>query len=437
LEIRAIYVWVMVVTLTVFVFAPILWGVFPVFASETFGNTHAGVSTQTIGWFDKSASQFTAPEDGIITDMTVYQRHDEAGQKVTAAVYSDSGSDTPDALLGYVTRTDVAGDNVWRWSSFTGFNIEITEGTKYWLCLHHDATYGMVGYDSETCNNRKGTGDSHPPSDPFGSGTDSDTIKLSIYATYTPDLGDSIAPSYSGLSVSTTLAGNSSTFNCTMDDDVALESDGQFVFGTNNTGSWVWDGALNFSSTPQTVSVEETLNSSVGVYVAYMWNFSDHAQNINSTGLQGFLTTVEYEEDTTAPSYSGLSVSTTLAGNSSIFYCSMNDDVALESDGQYEFGTNNTGSWVWEDALNFSSTPQTVSVEKTLNSSVGVYVGYIWNFSDHAQNINSTGLKGFLTTVSYSPEGGGVSREDVIGICVIGVCGLLIVYKKGFLNFLF
>jgi hypothetical protein len=151
----------------------------------TFGNTNIGANSQTVGWGQKTASQFTAPEDGTITDMSIYSRHDDPGNKVTAAVYSDSGSDTPAALLGYVTRTDIPGDNVYRWNDFTGFNIEITEGQKYWLCLHHDSTYGMIRYAAETCNNRINGSDNHPPDDPFGSGTDSSSIKLSIYATYT------------------------------------------------------------------------------------------------------------------------------------------------------------------------------------------------------------------------------------------------------------
>jgi hypothetical protein len=89
-------------------------------------------------------------------------------------------------LLGYVARTDIPGDSVLRWNEFIGFNIEITGGTKYWLCLHHDATYGGVRYAAETCNNRITTSnDYYPPDDPFGSGTDSSSIKLSIYATYT------------------------------------------------------------------------------------------------------------------------------------------------------------------------------------------------------------------------------------------------------------
>jgi hypothetical protein len=153
----------------------------------TFGNTHAGSNSQTYGWWRKGASQFTAPENGTLTKITAYHRHDNDGQKVTAVVYADSGSDSPDALLGYVTRDDIPGDGVWRWSEFDGFNIPITAGTKYWLGIHHDATYGGVRYDAETCNNRLDTAsdDYHPPDDPFGSGTDSDSIKLSIYATYT------------------------------------------------------------------------------------------------------------------------------------------------------------------------------------------------------------------------------------------------------------
>ncbi len=152
----------------------------------TFGNTSIGASEQHIGWWKKAASQFTAPEKGTITDITAYLSHNQNGANVTAVIYADSGSDTPDALLGYITRNDVPGDSTFRWCTFTGFSIPITNGTKYWLGINSDATYSVVKASTESCNNRIITGTDHlPPDDPFGSGTDSDSIKLSVYATYT------------------------------------------------------------------------------------------------------------------------------------------------------------------------------------------------------------------------------------------------------------
>jgi hypothetical protein len=96
------------------------------------------------------------------------------------------------------------------------------------------------------------------------------------------------------------------------------------------------------------------------------------------------------------------------------------------------------GFWVWGSAVNFSSSPQTVSVVKVLNSSVGVYVAYMWNFSDHAGNSNSTGLQGFYTTVysGSSGDSGTVTREEIFGIVICGVLGVIVLYKKGFLGFL-
>lgn len=106
----------------------------------------------------------------------------------------------------------------------------------------------------------------------------------------------------------------------------------------------------------------------------------------------------EEPADTTAPTYSDLSTSTTAAGVSCNFNATFTDETALEANGQYEFGTNNTGVWAWESAVNFTSTPETASVAKTLNSTIGVTVSYQWNFTDNAGNSNTTGVQTLVTT---------------------------------------
>jgi hypothetical protein len=99
-------------------------------------------------------------------------------------------------------------------------------------------------------------------------------------------LTDTTSPTYSSLSYSTTVAGASCHFNATVNDNLALQPNGRYQFGTNNSGSWVWDSTVNFTSTPQTVSVSKTLNTTAGVKVSYQWNITDNAGNSNSTGIQ-------------------------------------------------------------------------------------------------------------------------------------------------------
>lgn len=110
---------------------------------------------------------------------------------------------------------------------------------------------------------------------------------------------------------------------------------------------------------------------------------------------------VEVTGDTTAPTYSGLSSSSTLAGSSCRFNASFTDETALTTNGRYQFGINNNGSWVWDSAVNFTSMPQTVSVLKTLSSTIGQSVRYMWNFTDNAGNSNTTGIQTLTTTAAY------------------------------------
>ena len=106
----------------------------------------------------------------------------------------------------------------------------------------------------------------------------------------------------------------------------------------------------------------------------------------------------ETDGDTTSPTYSNNAHNTTLAGNSINFSIDWNDNSALHPNGQYIFSTNNTGIWVNESAVNFTSTPQSVSVVKTLNSTVGLSVGYRWYGTDNVGNTNETGVLSFVTT---------------------------------------
>ena len=112
--------------------------------------------------------------------------------------------------------------------------------------------------------------------------------------------------------------------------------------------------------------------------------------------------------DSTSPTYSGLSSSTTDQGTVCDFNATFNDETALESSGEYYFSTNNTGTWTNNTVASFVSTPETISVQKTLNSTVDMVVGYKWYFSDNAGNWNSTTIETLtitdITVASYGTE---------------------------------
>ena len=108
--------------------------------------------------------------------------------------------------------------------------------------------------------------------------------------------------------------------------------------------------------------------------------------------------TIKTYEDTTAPTYELISHSNSTAGAICYFNITIDDNIALESGGEYQFATNNTGSWVWDTPVSFSSTPQKVSISKTLNLTVDMVVGYRWNMTDNEGNSNSTPIYALTTT---------------------------------------
>ena len=109
-----------------------------------------------------------------------------------------------------------------------------------------------------------------------------------------------------------------------------------------------------------------------------------------SGNLRPVLKATIEQVDTTAPTYESISHSVTTAEATCNFDITIDDNVVLESGGEYQFATNNTGSWVWDSPVSFSSTPQTVSVSKTLSSTSGMVVGYRWNMTDNEGNPNNT-----------------------------------------------
>lgn len=105
-------------------------------------------------------------------------------------------------------------------------------------------------------------------------------------------------PTYSGANVNTAVAGQSATFELTVNDNSALQANGYYIFSTNNSGSWVNDSAINFTSTPETIQTVKTLTASVGETIGYRWYFWDNNSNMNQTEIYTLTTTETYEIST-------------------------------------------------------------------------------------------------------------------------------------------
>jgi hypothetical protein len=205
---------------------------------------------------------------------------------------------------------------------------------------------------------------------------------------------DTTSPTYSDLSTSTIYANTTCQFNAIFNDDEALHPNGQYQFGTNNTGSWVWDSAVNFTATPQSISTAKTLNSTVGSKVSYEWNFTDNVGNKNDTGIQTFTTA-----DGTPPILLQYQASPIQASASCNFTAQFQDEVDLSG---WIFNSNETGTSINSTWASFSANPDWANVTKTLPS-LGATVSFQWFANDTSNNWVATTLLSITTTNSLAP----------------------------------
>ena len=128
--------------------------------------------------------------------------------------------------------------------------------------------------------------------------TDNNTEYPTLFLSLGPELpgGDSTPPTYSNVGHSTVEAGDSCIFSIQYNDDTALESTGEYIFSTNNTGSWVNESSVSWTVTPQWANVTKILNTVHDFIVGYMWYAEDDAGNVNNTAI--YTLTVQ---DTTPP----------------------------------------------------------------------------------------------------------------------------------------
>lgn len=224
-------------------------------------------------------------------------------------------------------------------------------------------------------------------------------------------LPDTTLPTAAQNSTNNTEIGKPTLFSINVTDNSSLVSNatygsGRYIFSINQTGEWVNDSAVNFTSTPSWANVTKTLNSTLGTFIGYKWFFNDTSFNTNSTIIYT-LTTIA---DVTPPTYSGEAADTTYAGRAVGFTITVDDIIALETAGQYIFSTDNNGTWVNDTAVNFAETPEVPHSGRILNSTVGKVVSYRWFFTDNQSNTNSTPIYN-LTTVHYPGSGSGSSSS--------------------------
>lgn len=99
------------------------------------------------------------------------------------------------------------------------------------------------------------------------------------------------------------------------------------------------------------------------------------------------------------PTYSSLTHNSTLVDSPIQFSCLWRDDVELS---HHIFSINSNGTWLNDTATAFTSTPELVTVTKTLDNAVGTPVSYKWYANDTSNNWAATTTKSFTVTSDYS-----------------------------------
>jgi len=213
-------------------------------------------------------------------------------------------------------------------------------------------------------------------------------------------LVDSQPPSYSKVGYNTTLAKSPCQFYSLWQDNSGLSG---YIFGTNNTGTWINDTWVSLTDYSAWANITKTLNSQGDLVIGYKWYCNDTSNNWNDTRI---LTLTTIWGDVQPPSYSNLGTNTTVASNPCQFSCYWQDNGGLSG---YIFSTNNSGVWVNDTFEGLSGLAGWANKTKILNVTVGSVVGYRWYCFDSSNNLNDTGILTLTTIYSSKPQFSNVS----------------------------
>lgn len=197
---------------------------------------------------------------------------------------------------------------------------------------------------------------------------------------------------------------------CVTSSAACIDSDGPFNIinkgnCTNSTGTY-WDSCLDSSRVYERSCLDTEC-------IKTWWDCS--LGYICSNGACVSATA----PGTTPPTYSLNQTNNTIAGQATKFSLYVNDN-ALSPKGAYIFSTNNTGGWVNDSPVFFTTTPSWGNVTKILNSADDLTIGYRWYLNDSAGNINFTPVYGLVTTATCETctEHSGFTWCNDLGKCV-------------------
>jgi hypothetical protein len=166
--------------------------------------------------------------------------------------------------------------------NFTGAEQYTMQASTYYCIVFQNPSSGIDG-DNFTDIGLDASTPSHSGNSLGWTGDKSwfaDASLDAVFYVYGTLNADALPPTYSSVSVSSTVAGTSANFSCYASDNVGL---GNYIFETNNTGTPTNDTIESFTSNPSWMNVTKTLNGTVGVVIQYIWRFNDTSNNWNNT----------------------------------------------------------------------------------------------------------------------------------------------------------
>ncbi len=185
---------------------------------------------------------------------------------------------------------------------------------------------------------------------------------------------------------------------------------GTWQWGFEEAGGWSYINATINTGVWYAVEIEFRSSGTSKLYIdgSSIDSFSDSARNVKSFRIGQYNqvdSLTSYDDcvvvdssyigpeptDTTPPTFGNVSTNTTVAGQPCSFNCLVGDDTNVSS---YIFSTNNTGMWINDSAVVFSTffneSVAWANVTKTLNDAVDNVVSYLWYANDTSNNWSSS-----------------------------------------------
>jgi hypothetical protein len=163
---------------------------YPVILDPTLGKTNIGATNDTTpGSYEIGSGTFTAASSGTVNSISLYCRASTSGRKVTAGLYSDTGTH-PTTYIGK-TSEGTSGSGAWLTMNANGV-FSLAAGTLYWPAFNSDVGTLNLSVDDDGATatdyvvNTYSAGNQPSPFPTSGRATQANV--MSLYVTYTPNV---------------------------------------------------------------------------------------------------------------------------------------------------------------------------------------------------------------------------------------------------------